>query len=617
MEVGILKKYRPREIEEKIKKVVPDTSAIIHGKLTELVESGELDGAEIIFPEIVIGELQAQASRGKEIGFIGLDEIRKIKEMAKEHRLKIKFVGERPSYEDILLAKSGRIDALIQDVAKKEKAVLVTSDLPQALVAEAEGIGVKYFEPYPRERKLKLENFLTEDTMSLHLKEGVVPMAKRGVPGKMKLVKLGNKPLDKEELEGIIKEIMDASRYEEDAFVEYGEHGATVVQLRDLRIAITRPPFSDGLEVTVVRPTVKLTLDDYRLSERLKKRLYEKAEGILVAGPPGSGKSTFTASLAEFYMKEKQAVVKTLESPKDLQLPREITQYGPLNGSFVKTADILLLVRPDYSIFDEIRKPSDFSVFTELRLAGIGMIGVIHATDPISAVQRFIGKVELGLIPHVVDTIIFIKDGEIKKVYSLSLTVRVPSGMTDSDLARPLVEVRDFETGKIEYEIYTYGEENVVIPVTEEKTNPVIELAKERIKQEIRRFDPGAEVNIIGEKAVIKIRNEAIPKIIGKQGKTIASLERKLGIQLEVEPAVTTLGKEVKFQIGESGAYVVLVFQKKLSGNTADIYVNGDYLFSATIGRNGQIKVSKNSELGKKLISLIAAKKKLRAFISS
>ena len=48
----------------------------------------------------------------------------------------------------------------------------------------------------------------------------------------------------------------------------------------------------------------------------------------------------------------------------------------------------------------------------------------------------------------------------------MTLTVKVPSGMTEADLARPLVEVRDFESGAIEYEIYTYGDENVVVPVS-------------------------------------------------------------------------------------------------------------------------------------------------------
>ena len=50
----------------------------------------------------------------------------------------------------------------------------------------------------------------------------------------------------------------------------------------------------------------------------------------------------------------------------------------------------------------------------------------------------------------------------IKKVYEISLTVKVPYKMTEADLARPVVEVKDFSTGLTEYEIYTFGEENVI-----------------------------------------------------------------------------------------------------------------------------------------------------------
>jgi ATPase len=96
--------------------------------------------------------------------------------------------------------------------------------------------------------------------------------------------------------------------------------------------------------------------------------------GVIVAGPPGSGKTTFAASLAEFY-RSLGKVVKTLESPRDMQVSDEITQYAPLEGDFEKTAEILLLVRPDYTVFDEVRKTRDFEIFSDLRLAGVGMIG--------------------------------------------------------------------------------------------------------------------------------------------------------------------------------------------------------------------------------------------------
>ena len=96
-------------------------------------------------------------------------------------------------------------------------------------------------------------------------------------------------------------------------------------------------------------------------------------------------------------------------------MSEEVTQYGPLEGSFEKAVDILLLVRPDYTIFDEVRRAQDFEVFADMRLAGVGMVGVGHASSPLDAIQRFMGRVELGMVPHILDTIIFVREGQHKE----------------------------------------------------------------------------------------------------------------------------------------------------------------------------------------------------------
>ncbi len=604
--------FKIKENKGVIMKIVPDTSILISGIITDLIDKKKIKKPTIIVPEFVVEELRAQASRGREIGFKGLEELKKIREYHEKKKLILKKTGRRQTYEEIQLAKYGRIDALIIDVAKKEKAILYTSDIVQALVSETEGVKTNYFKPYEKKKETKLSKFFTKDTMSVHLKENTIPLAKRGKPGDFKLVKIGSKPISSEELEEIIMEIMDAARYEEDSFIEIGGHQASVIQMGDMRIAIARPPFSDGLEITVVRPIVKMSLDEYKLTDKLKKRL-EKAEGIIIAGPPGSGKSTFVSSLAEFYEEKKKAIVKTLESPRDLQVKPEITQYTKLKGSFENTADLILLVRPDYTVFDEVRKTEEFKIFSDLRLAGIGMIGVVHASDPIDAVQRFIGRVELGLIPHIIDTIIFIKGGKIEKVYYLSLVVRTPTGFTDSDLARPVVEIRDFETDELKYEIYTYGEENVIIPIKGKKESAIKKLAKKQILSELKSFDRSAEVELSDEKATIYVSNDAIPRIIGKKGRTIKKLEEKLGISIEVAPKVKTLGKEVEYEKEETGAYIVFTFKEK-SGKIVNFYVDEDYLFSATIGKNNQIRITKKSDIGKELIKAIL-NHKLRVFV--
>jgi ATPase len=599
-----------------VTRIVPDTSIIVDGKVTELIEKGKLKDVELIIPTAVLDELQAQASKGRETGFIGLDELKKLRKLCEEKGIKLRFTGGRPSMDDIRLAKSGRLDALIRDVAKDENATLMTADYVQALVGEAEGVNIDYIASEIKTTGLTFEKFFTPDTLSVHLKEDVYPLAKKGKPGKFELVKIKDKPISKQEIEEIIKEISEATRISDEGYVEMSRSGALVVQLGNYRIAVARPPFSDGLEVTIVRPIVKLKLEDYKLSEKLLKRLSDKAEGILIAGPPGSGKSTLAASLAEFYMKRGK-IVKTLESPRDLQVDPAITQYGPLEGDFEKTADILLLVRPDYSVFDEIRKTKDFEVFSDMRLAGVGMVGVVHASEAVNAIQRCMGRIELGMIPHIIDTVIFLKYGEVKKVYELSMTVRVPSGMIEADLARPVVEIKEFESGQLEYEIYTFGEENIVVPVTAtEKVSPVRKLAAERILQDIRKFDPEAEVELVSDtQAVVRVDNKVIPRLIGKEGVVVLGLQKKLGVHIEVEPKIPALGAEVQFHVTETGNSLEFTFDRKFVGKVGNFYVEDKFLFSATVGKKCNIKVTKDSDVGKELVRTIVSRKKIKVLV--
>lgn len=604
------------------KRYVLDTSIIIDGEITKMIERGQIDnGSEIIIPLAVLDELQSQASSNKEYGFVGLNEIKKIRDQSSMKNISLRFLGERPNIDDIRLAKRGRIDAIIKDVALHEAATLITADYVQALVAEVQGVKSLHIGNVTKTTNLEFEKFFEEDTMSVHLKEGVSPWAKRGKPGDFQLIKLDEKKSTYLELTNIIREISEASRVNRTGSIEISRNGATVIQYGKFRIAITRPPFSDNLEITIVRPIVRLSLESYNATEKLIERLSEGSEGIVISGPPGSGKSTFASSLAEFYAK-KGKIVKTFESPRDLQVPDEVTQYGPLEGSFEKAADILLLVRPDYTIFDEVRRAHDFGVFSDMRLAGVGMIGVVHASSPLDAIQRFIGRVDLGMIPHILDTIIFIKNGKIEKIYEVLLTVKVPTGMSEADLARPLVEVRDFETQVIEYEIYTYGEENVVVPISELKSvnqsdNIIKKLAESKIRDTIRRFDPDADINIISDNRVqVKVGKDVIARIIGKGGSTISELEKMLGIKIDVEVKTPTLGKELDFEVTEAGSTVNILVDEGAIGKKVDVYIEDEFILNSQVGKKASIKTDKRSDNGKKIINALLAGNKIRVFQS-
>lgn len=180
-----------------------------------------------------------------------------------------------------------------------------------------------------------------------------------------------------------------------------------VLQLGPYRIVIVYPPLSDGTEITIVKPIKKLTMEDYHLDPEIFDLLKNKAKGILISGSPGSGKTTFAQALIDVYHQEHK-IIKTLESPRDLLVDDDIVQYSFTYGSHDEVRDILLLSRPDYTVYDEVRNKSDFELYKDLRLTGIGLVGVIHATRAVDSIQRFLGSIEMGIIPQVIDTVIYI-----------------------------------------------------------------------------------------------------------------------------------------------------------------------------------------------------------------
>lgn len=671
---------------DEIRRIVPDTSAIIEGNVEKIINEKGLNYPEIIIPEAVIAELEHQANNQRPTGIRGLENVKKLQDLAEIGEISIRITGRRPTKFEKDNAKLGEIDGLIRDVAKDELALLLTSDKIQAKTAEAQGIPTIYYaQEYKGSIDLKIAKFFDEDTMSVHLKENVEPMAKKGKPGHIELVKIADEKFTYKQLESIAEEILEKERYDPKTYLEVDRKGAIVVQSRDLRISIARPPFSEALEITAVRPVAEVSLDDYHLSNQLIERLENSARGILISGSPGAGKSTFAQAIAKFYDEDLNKVVKTMESPRDLQVGDRITQYAPLDGDMENTADILLLVRPDFTIYDELRKSHDFQIFADMRLAGVGMIGVVHATRPIDAIQRIASRVDLGTIPSIVDTTIYIEDGEISAIYENKLTVKVPTGMEERDLARPVIEVRDFETGTLVNEIYTYGEQTIVMDIgmveQSKKANkkdktPVQLIAEREILRTMKRIAPKAaiEVSMESDRRVnIYITEKYIPKIIGKGGKRITELENDIGISMNVEPLekapdsfAERLSKRSKkskkkdkhkkskksqlkeynenlkdyaddsaskdynednhidlidsdedyddeyYEEGETSEFyyetfelypeirkdhLVLPIGKQYVGHAFDILLEDKYLFTATVGKRGYVKLHKNLDL--------------------
>ncbi|WP_435070195.1 PINc/VapC family ATPase [Haloplanus sp. C73] len=617
--------------------IVPDTSAVIDGRVSERVESEAYEGATIVVPEAVVGELEWQANEGHDTGWDGIEELQRLVELAEDGTISVEYHGSRPNAGQKRDADEGEIDAIVRDVAAELDATLLTSDVVQAEVSRAKGLAVEYVEPRGRDAEgLQIESFFDDTTMSVHLRTGSKPKAKRGEIGDMHYQVIRDEVTTEAEMKEFAHDIAETARASPDGFVELDEPGMTIVQYRSYRIAVARPPFSDGFEITAVRPIVKTDLEDYEFADDLKDRLLERQRGVLISGAPGAGKSTFAQAVAEFLADHDNAV-KTMEKPRDLQVGPDITQYTALGGDMAKTADSLLLVRPDYTIYDEVRKTEDFEVFADMRLAGVGMVGVVHATRAIDALQRLVGRVELGMIPQVVDTVVYIEDGRVDTVYDVTTEVKVPEGLTAEDLARPVIQISDFETGTPAYEIYTFNRQVVTVPLDEGGSSEtgVSRLARKEVEREIRSIARGhVEVELKGQnEAVVYVEEDDISYVIGKGGGRISDVEDRLGISIDVRTlserpnggASGASGGQSGSSGGGGGAQGTVVTPEVTSrhvvvdvgsgaevGETVEVRADGEYLFTATVGRGGEIQVSRGSAIADELERAIDEKKQIR-----
>ncbi|QGX95871.1 ATPase [Haloplanus rallus] len=617
--------------------IVPDTSAVVDGRVSERVESGAYEGATITVPEAVVGELEWQANEGHDTGWEGIEELQRLIGLAEDGTITVEYHGARPDAGQKRDADEGEIDAIVRDVAADLDATLLTSDVVQAEVSKAKGLTVEYVEPRGREEGgdegLEIEQFFDETTMSVHLRAGAKPKAKRGAIGDMHYETIRDGATTEAEMKEFAHDVMETARASPDGFVELDEPGMTIVQYRSYRIAVARPPFADGFEITAVRPIVKTDLDDYEFADDLKQRLLERQRGVLISGAPGAGKSTFAQAVAEFLASHDNAV-KTMEKPRDLQVGSDITQYTALGGDMAKTADSLLLVRPDYTIYDEVRKTDDFEVFADMRLAGVGMVGVVHATRAIDALQRLVGRVELGMIPQVVDTVVYIEAGRVDTVYDVTTEVKVPEGLTAEDLARPVIQIADFETGKPAYEIYTFNRQVVTVPLGDDEGSEtgVSRLARKEVEREIRSIARGhVEVELKGQnEAVVYVEEDDISYVIGKGGGRISDVEDRLGIDIDVRTLDerpggsggsggssgsdgSAAGREGTVVTPEVTSRHVVVDAGSAAevGQTVEVRADGEYLFTATVGRGGEIQVSRGSAIADELERAIDDKRRI------
>jgi ATPase len=133
------------------------------------------------------------------------------------------------------------------------------------------------------------------------------------------------------------------------------------------------------------------------------------------------------------------------------------------------------------------------------------------------------------------------------------------------------------------------------------------------------------EVDVASDtSATVYMDEEDIAGVIGKAGKNIDLIEKKLGIHIDIRERKAGKEKVKKTLKSEISGFVPTVERSKkhillhvdgLSGETVDVHIGDDYLFTATVGRKGDVKIGKDTEEAHRILmdpSLVTMRKSER-----
>ncbi len=243
------------------------------------------------------------------------------------------------------------------------------------------------------EKKLQfyLRNLIHNGGSDLHLKSGAVIRLR--VNGD--LLKLGERVLSNEELDGIAQEILTQEQYH--TLVTTKELDCTYVLDDDNRFRVNFFYQLNGLSsVMRIIPVKILTLDELSLPPVIGELADMHRGLILVTGVTGSGKSTTLAAMLDRINRTKKKHIITVEDPVEfVHQDREclISQrgIGQDSLSFQNALKAALREDPDIILVGEMRDLETIEIALHAANTGHLVFSTLHTLDAKETINRVIG----------------------------------------------------------------------------------------------------------------------------------------------------------------------------------------------------------------------------------
>ena len=243
------------------------------------------------------------------------------------------------------------------------------------------------------EKKLQfyLKNLIHNSGSDLHLKSGAIIRLR--VNGD--LLKLGDKMMTHEELDGIAEAILTKKQYDE--LVKNKELDCTYVLDEENRFRVNFFYQLNGLSsVMRIIPVKILTLEELSLPPIIGELADMHRGLILVTGVTGSGKSTTLAAMLDRINRTKKKHIITVEDPvefvhKDRESLVSQRGIGQDSHSFSNALKGALREDPDIILIGEMRDLETIEIALHAANTGHLVFSTLHTLDAKETINRVIG----------------------------------------------------------------------------------------------------------------------------------------------------------------------------------------------------------------------------------